>query len=846
MGRSICRPSWPAFAVLLGLAILACWPLASTQAAEAGHDEAFLAGLRARRLFRLAESYCQEQLDRTDLSPARQATLVIELSRTLAEHALQSKPEAAQQHWDQASDVIARFVAQHANHPRLALVQTQDALILLARGELLTQQAAVLANPAAVLEEARTHLRGAIRQLQKLDTAVDEGLRRAGNPKNDDELSEREWYHLQTNIRYQWARAFRNQGLTYPPESPDRTDCLGQATQLLQPLAQRESDEALVWDSRLDLIQCARLQGDLAMAERFIHACEQDRLLPAEFALRVRAERIRLHLAEQQIAKALAQVVIDPAKMGFHSIAYDNAALEATLIGWRTATENKDEAEAALLQKQAAQLVLAIREVHGPYWGRRAATLEASYVGSAKGTTDPAALARAADQFYLGGQLDEAIAGYERAREQALAASQPTLAFELGYKAAAIDHKRQKHKEAAERFLKIALAAKELPRAGEAHLWAIYHTGQLARQAEPPDLSGYEALLKSHLELWPKDPSTSQALLWWGRLDEARSAWEAALDHYRQIAVSDPRFATALEGMQRVAEHRMRELEDKAESTDAWANQCAETFASILTGGSQRYPERYGDVERQLALASARLWLTSSVAKYDQAARVLEAALQGSPDAPAEWLASAQSSLVLALAGMGKHAEAIELLSKTTGGKAGELLITLDGLSQIAADGSPEVRRSLATLQLRSIELLEEKVADLTPAQRQMLDLTFARASAQVENPQKALAIYAALVKTYPKDARMQEEFALLLLEQGEATSLQAALGRWQDLERGSKPGSDRWLRAKYYLALTHFKLGEKEQAAKLIDILEVLHPELGGATWKRRFQTLRSDCRSS
>src|SRR5262245_15800010 len=83
------RPCGRVGLVLLSLAFILCSPPGGL-ADEPGPDEAsgvYFRGLRERRLFRLAESYCHQRLNHGNLSTAQRADLTLELARTLTEHA---------------------------------------------------------------------------------------------------------------------------------------------------------------------------------------------------------------------------------------------------------------------------------------------------------------------------------------------------------------------------------------------------------------------------------------------------------------------------------------------------------------------------------------------------------------------------------------------------------------------------------------------------------------------------------------------------------------------------------------------------------------------------------------
>lgn len=78
-----------AIAFLVAMTLL---PVPATFA-EGSSDQRFLAGLRERKLFELAVTYCQERLADPQLPNSRRAELTIELSLSLAEQAVNSAPD---------------------------------------------------------------------------------------------------------------------------------------------------------------------------------------------------------------------------------------------------------------------------------------------------------------------------------------------------------------------------------------------------------------------------------------------------------------------------------------------------------------------------------------------------------------------------------------------------------------------------------------------------------------------------------------------------------------------------------------------------------------------------------
>ena len=83
----------------------------------------------------------------------------------------------------------------------------------------------------------------------------------------------------------------------------------------------------------------------------------------------------------------------------------------------------------------------------------------------------------------------------------------------------------------------------------------------------------------------------------------------------------------------------------------------------------------------------------------------------------------------------------------------------------------------------------------------------------------------------------------LLVSSEEQEKWLKQARAKWHRIERRSKPASARWFRAKYFQALANERLGNKQQAAKITRLLQVLHPQLGGTTMKEQFLALLKRC---
>lgn len=829
-------------------------PKASIARATAAPDEPletrFLDGLRDRRLFELAEAYCRRAASKAGLSRVRQAELAIELSRTFADHALQVIPDERGALWGQALGVVEELLRREPNHPRRVLLEVQLGLVRLARGELARQEAEISGGAKQRLEQARDELREAVNAFETARQTLADDLRRANLSKRPDaeRLSAAELQSLARHLNYQLARAFRNQGQSYPAGSEDRTNSLGQAVERLKPLTKTDDDDDVAWQSRLDEIICERLLEDRQAALRLLAALEQLEP-PPRIELSARAEAIRLALDRGQIREALTLLQAGRSVSGGHSPDLDYAFLEAYAAAWRAAGEAGDEQQAAKLQAQAAELIRTIDRLYGPYWSRRAETLLAGNISAAGGSKDLTLLVRAAESLYRAGQFERAVAAYDQAAEQAATAGDEEVAFDAAYTAAVLEQEQGRHGEAAARFRRLALARPKHAKAGDAHLLAIYNTAQAAKRdpdgsfpagAGPDDYAG---LLAEHLQHWAGEKSANQARIWLGKLRERQQAWSAAIAAYRGIPADDPHFAEAVAAIARSQQQLLSELAAAGKPTREAAEQAARYFEQLVVGDRNTLPERWTQVEREAAASAAEIWLQYAEDRFDRAERILAAALNSDDEAPDAWRSKAEGWLVFALAGQGRRDEAAERLAKLAQGRPHQLLLLVEGLERIAQRSSAAVRRELAELELQAAQLLREQRKDLSAADRKSFDLAYARALVAAGRRDEALELLAGLAEASPRDGQIQEAYASMLLDGDDKASWQAALGKWREIEKKCRPGGDRWLRSVYHQALALERLGQKPQAAQLLKLTQALHPELGGPELKAQFVELLGRC---
>jgi tetratricopeptide (TPR) repeat protein len=821
--------------LLLGLPI---W----TTAAAQSPDETYLAGLRSRRLFALAERFCQQRLAAAGLDPQQQVELTIELIRIAAEQAVQAPPAERDAHWRRAREAAANFLNRQPPHPRQLLVRVQDALTPLAEGELARQEAEVAIDPEPPREVARERLREAVRLLEQIDKEITLAIPRAasGRPAAG-ELSSGELFSLQHNVRYQLGRARRNQALCYPASSENWLAALTAANeQLAKPLSQLSSEDPLWWTIRLEQAECHRRLKEFRLADTVLREV-MDEGPPDDVRWRAEAEAARLLLSVGRADQSLTLLtqVTRPAEDAPPE--FDLALLETLLALGKAADDAGDTSRAEELQKQAARQVAAIEQRQGPYWGRRAELLLVR--GSGRGTANLDVLERTAANFYRKGQFEDALATYDQAAQLAAEARDEAQAFAFAYKAGLIQQQQQRYQQAGERLRSVALAWPRHPQAAAAHVLAAWNMAQAARQ-QPEQLATYQQILEEHLATWPSTAAAGQAALWLGALQESRRQWAVAVEAYARVPAGQEQFEPAIQGLIRCWKQLLLQLQEANQPVQQAARQAVAYLERLVRTASGDLPERWSPVARLAALEAAELQLHYDPAGHAAAESLLRAALQGAPPPPPAWVATARGLLIVAVAGQpGRAAEVQALIRQLAGEQPQQLLDILRGLEATSADAPPARRAELGKLQLQLIGLIQPGQQTLTSDEQ--LQLNKIQATAMVLSGDRAAAaeLLRQLATSQPRDGRIQEEYAQFLLDGQQPQELRAAVNQWRLVANGSRKDSARWWRAKHAISLALYKLGEKEDAAQRIEyLLATSRPE--SPDMKRQLEELLEQCR--
>lgn len=816
------RPSF----CLLTLSLFICHFLSTSQSLAqtfVTDESRFLTGLRERQLFELAESFCRRELGKTYVVRRRRAELTIELSRTILESALYEKPPKRDERFAAAAKVLDQAAFEGPDDPWRVAVGVQRGLIDLVHGELLREEAQSLNAHDSAMTAARDRLRSAVTQLRKSLTAVEE-LQRTANrvgaasPAKPDEPTAAEAVALKRHVDYQLARAFRNQGESYPAGSPDRASALDQATKALELLARSESADDLTWQARLDEVVCRRLLGDLDGAERMLGIIDGESP-PSDVAEQARAQRIRIRLDA---------ALLDEAKKVIHDADVDGsnptspevqlAVLEWMLASSQAATKAGRTNDATDWQNRAAALTKLIAERHSAHWARRAESLLASNAATTP-TGDVALLIKAAESFYQQGNIDRALEVYERAYEKARETKDDNAAVQIGLTMAAVEQQAKRSVAAANRLLALGTTFPTVPGAARAHLsGALMDFNRPDNVNDPERKAALLQRLSEHVERWPTDDTAKSAYLWIGWMRMWEKNWPAAIAALEKCG---PTVSDALDGLLQCWETLL--AEKKAAGQPLPILEMERSLASFAPGLLTGLTDPKSRTTRQAAWGVAKLWLRFAHDRYAQAAAVLTQ-LRETADNEADTV-FADVWLAVADVGLRRDDAALERVRKLTTGLDGEGTAAVEVLDRLMMERPADLRKPVAevTLQLRG----------------RATGRAMARALTLVGRTDEARQVWAKLSAAAPNDVELQAEYCEFLLAQPDQESAVAAIIMWRAVERASKESTPRWYRARLGLARAYLKSGDKARAAQLIEITTALHPDLGGPEMKREFDAL-------
>ncbi|MFN3150857.1 tetratricopeptide repeat protein [Bremerella sp.] len=800
-------------------------------------DRKMIEGLLERQLFGLAERYAAQQVIAEEISPAHRAEMAAELVRAYSMHAMNARPSERDRYWQSAAAVLPQFQKQFPDPATAILIEVQTAHSQLAQLRLLRQEGEVF-NDEAKLLEAQQLSAQVLEQYETLQEKVDGLLRQSHSANNQLPLTSDQLLALSRKVALQSAEAAEEQGLSYLPDSLDRTNAMIQAIQRVEPLTKLRPDTQVKWPADLLAIRALRYLGRLDQAQSAIAMLlETKPLPPIDVQSAAWAEYIRVALAKNDLPLAIKLIDTSRGIEGMPSAQLDYAVFETYLALWKQAEEKRNTQDIQLWQGRSAAVVRELEQLYGSYWARRA---EQQLTGSAStgGTQNVDLLRRTAENYVRQKDWDEAIKNYDLGAQAAKASNQPSEEYQLRLAAAAVAVEAG---DVAEGVKRLRAAALQFPAEQDAslrHLTAAYYQSQLARQSDPPQLEPYIELLRENLSRWNEGEPAAQAAMWLAQIEFSRGNWRAATEAYLLIPPKSTHFASAVEGVRQASLKWFQSAQGKQELVPQDVRKVIDYFEQVVLNGQSGGGE-WTATMRLASESAAQLWLNYTNSGYDNARAVIEVALRSNPNGPDGWRSRLESLQVIALAGLGKLDQAQAKLQAVQNDSPQQLFEVLQALGQMGGAASPAIRQQIAQIELKVIGMLRPNMMQLDEATRMAITTREAEALAASGKLDQAIELYTTLAAQLPGDAEVQVGLARMLSRGTTPEQQHQALDRWRQISRKSRTQSPTWYEAKLEITRCHIQLGNPEEAKQVVRYLQTLYPDLGGPEMKARFVEL-------
>ena len=797
--------------------------------ADPQDDTLLLEGLQQRGLFSLIEYQCQKRIKDPNSSARVKMEWTVHLINSVSQQALRQPADERDKYWRNTQRYADKYVAQSPDDPFILPVKLQAALALTANGELLRLESTISKTAAEQRERSREQLRLAAKALSNLDNEIKEFLPLVDGKATDDAPSQSELLSLQQNLQYHLARTYRNQANTYAEGTNDQIAALQRAVTALQkPLTQLADEDPLVIAIHLALIACHRELRQFEDSQAGIDKLAK-LAIPARDILKLRAESVRLALAKRDLETTLA-LLNKPRESGRVLVPeFDLAFLDAFIYFWDKAAKEENEGSAENYQQQAVLTVKHIEETHGPYWGRVAELQLLKHAGMNGDSTNLVVLERTADDLYRKDKLNEAIEAYDATAEAAKNAGNNDLAFNVLYKAALIEQKRNNTEAYIERLTTTGVQHRNHPQAAAVHMLGIRAVIEILND-DPSRREELETLLIEHLTYFEAGSTVNQSAIWLGTLQQRRRSFDSAIKSYMAVNPDYPDYVTVLQNLEIcwAAKLKLATSENQLEDADAFVQH----LRGLIFDSDGNLPQQWSSVQRYAATTLAGILVTHADDRYAEVETLLASASTGTPDE--DWLAVASSLRIVSLAAQGKDEEARQHIDQLGANKPSQWLQMLKQLQAAATSAPAPIRVAIANVQIELFQQMSPKLVGVKPEFRTEWDMLEAEAYMQSGKLTQSIEHYKTLAFKNPRHGLIQLRYAQALTQSED--KFEEALVQWRRVLQGNPPKSDRWYQAKISIASLYLQNNRIEDAVKQIRYLEVTS---GFGNWENQFRAL-------
>lgn len=849
----------------------------------------FFEQLRARQLFGLAERYCLEELNRTELPPHQRIQTAYEMSRTLAQHALVVPYEEQAEYWIRATQVLDQARKAVGDHPRTLLLDLQTGFIPCAEAQALRWQLDLTPEDAALRTRALELLSTGIETLSALEPIVKgrivKPVRKDILPR--DKFSPPELRGLLGSLQFELGQAYFEQAGLLAKTDADRFTAIDQAEKWLGAAARSDRASEISQTCQVLLAGCARLKINAPLAVRLLDQVDAAKPMPA-IADQSIAERARVLMMQNQPADA-ADLLMKALKNRQPQPGELVALRIQVLIDlWRAATEKQAHALAKELDAELDKQLESLTETNPGYWPVYCEALIATARDARSLGAELADQIRRAKGLYAAKRIPEAVKAYVAASTSAAFAGKADLAFDLCYTRGSIEVEAGLFGDAARSFADAVACSPKNARVADARFLSAYALGEVySAQPSKGNREAYITALQAHRQANPEHPTAGEATWLLAQLEEKRLQNSAAVRLYQEIPSGHARSGAAAAAAARCYDLIITRLRELKQPADKWEAEAEQKLTALLPKEEKR--TRLSEDQAALAVHLANIFLQSNQPAFEKADRLLEWIIRSAKantvettsartkpsndglqdpaesgnteagttsrrpkDAPPtvsrwqELMRVAARLRVVSLAGQGRLPEAEHSLESLAESSPGELLTIISGLSKLVAKAQDKPRHELGELQLNAALKLKAQRDQLSASDQRRLDQCIVEAYVAAGRYTEAVEPYRALAQASPKDPVILSNLAQLLMKFGQPARTDEAQGIWRKVEGLAKPGSNLWFEARLNLARCNLMLGHPDQALQLLQVAKVLYPEPKSKDLNERIEQLQRECKAA
>ena len=798
--------------------------------AEESSDHVFYAALRQRGMFALAENELERQILHARRMRLPQTELILELSRTLAEHAKFTNGEEQTQLFDRASRIVKDLLLEDSGRSP-AKLKMQAALVLADEARFFAQHAAFHAHDSKARvralstgDAAQSDLHGLIRDLK--------------SPTSFPNLGTVDRRRILWNAQLTLGGTILDLTALLPSGSPDRMSSLLDAEAILRALGGRGTDDEITWRSRLLEIRTVRLRGDLAKSIRLTQKLIADKP-PAEILEAAVAENVQTMLDDDRPDTAAEQLINYRRQTGRLSGELHSLKLRSLLALRATArSRGRNELADELFDQAQRQIAVVQSEAPG-YWSERCRALLQQAGEESKYGAELAEALRVARNAYSNRQWNEARAAFSTCVRLAEAADQSEFAAEFRQTIASIHIQQAEYAEAASVLSRLLEQQPNFSNAAAASLLRAWSLGQVhVKSGDAIHRNAYVSALNEHRRRFASDASVHEAAWMLAQTRIAEGAEAEALKLFASIDPSHPRSA--------LARAEWLRLSEKLVGTNEFLQMNVRPVIDQLARQLLEFDRPWNSSRIENALRVAAILATDTPADYESADRLLQRVITGTSQVPAndrteqiaQFRQRASQLRLLTLAARDRTEEAQALLENTASASVDELLGIVKGLDRVGSSAKPELRKALGNLQLRVLVPVQARRDQLTPLQATNLDRAFAAASLAAGRNEQAIFSLQQAAERHRRNKRELHNIAELL-DQTPQNPAVADLGRvvWQRIERLNQPASPEWWQARLEVIRRLAAAGQTAEAKKLMRVTRLLYPDPGGAALRKQFE---------